>query len=65
MAGGGFFKKNTNLEKKMFHLILKHSIFLCFYCSIDVQKQSEHSGLRPDMSSFVTLFDENCWMIID
>ena len=29
--------------------------FPCYYCSIDLKKQSEHSGLRPDTSSFVFL----------
>ena len=29
-------------------------MFLCYYCcSINLQKQSEHSGLRPDTSSLV------------
>ena len=28
----------------------KRAIFSCFYCSIDLKKQSVHSGLRPDTS---------------
>ena len=33
--------------------ILFHLIFSCYYCSINLKRQSEHSGLRPDTSSFV------------
>ena len=36
-----------------FNLILLHLNFSCFYCSIDLKRQSEHSALRPDTSSLV------------
>ena len=49
-VGGWFSQKNSNFRKN-FHLI-----FLCFYCcSINLKRQSEHSGLRPDTSSLVLL----------
>ena len=54
---GWFSLKNSNFRrKKIFHYILFHKMFLCYYCcSINLQKQSEHSGLRPDTSSLVCL----------
>ena len=53
MWGDDFHKKFQILEKIF---ILFHLIFLCFYCcSINVKRQSEHSGLRPDTSSLVGL----------
>ena len=27
--------------------------FLCYYCSINLERQLEHPGLRPDTSSLV------------
>ena len=51
--GGMIFKKNSNFGKKNFHFILLHFIFIGYYCSLNIKKQSEHSGLRPDTSSLV------------
>ena len=42
-------------KKKTFSVFLR-LIFLCYYCSIDLKMQSEHSGLRPDTSSLVPLY---------
>ena len=51
-CGGMIFIKNFKL-KKNFHFILFHLIFFMYYCcSINFKRQSEHSGLRPDTSSF-------------
>ena len=36
-------------------MILLHLDFLCYYCSINLRKQSEHSGLRLDTSSLVCI----------
>ena len=30
-------------------------IFSCYYCSVDLKRQSENSGLRLDMSGLVTI----------
>ena len=45
MACGGmiFTKKILKLEKSLFYIF-----FSCYYCSIDLKRQSEHSGLLPD-----------------
>ena len=50
-----FIKKFQILEKK-FSFYFFHLIFLCYNCcSINLKKQSEHSGLRPVTSSLVSL----------
>ena len=44
-------------------LILLHVNFLCYYCSIVLKRQSEHSGFRIDTSSlfhFIFHFQRNC-----
>ena len=46
------YKKFQILEKKM-HFILLQIVFLGYYCSINLKRQPEHSGLRPDTSSLV------------
>ena len=38
-----------------FHFIFFIFIFTCYYCSINLKRQSEHSGLRPDTSNLVLL----------
>ena len=38
--------------------MLFHLIFPCYYCSIDLKRQSEHSGPRPDTSSLVHFYDD-------
>ena len=55
--GDDFHKKLiSNLRKKnSFHFISFN--FLCYYCcSINLKRQSEHSGLRPGTSSLVLVF---------
>ena len=48
------FIKKFKLKKKPFYVISLN--FLCHYCcSINLTKQSEHSGLRPDTSSLVLI----------
>ena len=50
-VGGMIFIKNFKLKK--FHSILFHLIFLCYNCSINLKRLSEHSGLHPDTSILV------------
>ena len=54
MACGGLFfiKKNQILQKKILFCFITF-IFFCYYCSINLIRQSEHSGLRPDTSNLV------------
>ena len=54
MACGGMFfiKKFQILEKKFSFYFITFSFF-CYYCTINLKRQSEHSGLRPDTSSLV------------
>ena len=47
------FKKKLNSRNFFFHFVLFHLMFPCYYCSIGLAKQSEHSGPRPDTSSLV------------
>ena len=52
--GDDFHKKFQILEKKI-HFILFHLLFFMYYCcSINLKRQWEHSGLRPDTSSLVS-----------
>ena len=52
--GNDFHKKNLKFQKKKLHFILFQLIFFMFYCcSINLKRQSENSGLRPDTSSLV------------
>ena len=51
-----FIKK---FQIKKIHFILFQLIFLSYYCSINLKRQSEHSGLRPDPSSVVFSFKFN------
>ena len=52
------FIKNFKFKKKKFHFILFRLIFLCYYCcSINLKRQSEHSGFRPDTSSLVKFYN--------
>ena len=49
------FIKNFKLKKNSLYFI--SFIFLMYYCcSINLKRQSEHSGLRPDTSSLVWFF---------
>ena len=43
----------------IFIFFILYLIFLCYYCSIKFKRQSEHSGLRPDTSSLVTIKNLN------
>ena len=42
-----FFWKNLKLKKIVFFYL----IFSCYYCSMEFERQSKHSGLCPDTSS--------------
>ena len=57
MARGGmiFIKRKLNFREKKFFVVVIHLIF-CYYCSINIKRRSEHSGLRPDTSSLVCTF---------
>ena len=50
---GNDFQRKFQILEKSFHFILLQLIVSCYYCSKNHKKQSEHSGLRPDTSSFV------------
>ena len=57
-GGGVIFTKNLNFFLKKVFFILSsflHSIFSCYYCSINLKRQSEHSGLCLDTSSLVDI----------
>ena len=45
------FTKKKFIYEIFFYLL--HLIFIGYYCSINLKKQSEHSGLRRDTSSLV------------
>ena len=50
------FIKNFKLKKKFILFYFISFNFLCYYCcSINLRRQSEHSGIRPDTSSLVYL----------
>ena len=55
MGGGDDFHKKFQILEKKIHFILLDLIFLCYYCSINLKRQLEHSRLRPDTSSLVSL----------
>ena len=66
---GDDFHKNFQILEKKIDFVLFHWFFKCFYCSINLKRQSEHSGLRFDTSSLVVIVsDENlsiikkCWL---
>ena len=48
---GDVFTKNLKFKKSYF--IVLHLNFSCYYCSIDLKRQSEHSRLKLDTSSLV------------
>ena len=59
-CGGDFHRKNFKLKKKfIFFIIFNLLMFfiLCYYCSINLTRQSEHSGLCPDTSIVVLYFE--------
>ena len=51
-CGGMIFTKNLKKILQFFFIFL-HLIFSFYFCFIDLKRQSEHSGLRPDTSSLV------------
>ena len=56
MWGDNFHKKIQILEKKFSFFFISFN-FLCYYCcSINLKRQSEPSGLRPDTSSLVIIY---------
>ena len=48
------FAKNLKLKKNSFYFSYIQFFFSYYCCSIDLKRQSEHSGLRPDTSSLVS-----------
>ena len=52
------FSQKISIIKKIEFNFLRLS-FSCYYCSIDLTRRSEHSGLRPETSSFVLILDCN------
>ena len=48
-----FSQKNLKLSGKKINFFLLNLNFPCYSYSIDLKRQSEHSGLRPDTSSLV------------
>ena len=50
-----FIKKFQILEKKISFYFISLNFLCYYYCSINVKRQSEHSGLRPDTSSLVSI----------
>ena len=54
VQGDDFYLKFSNLKKKfVFSFCFVTFNFLMLYCSINLKRQSEHSGLRPDTSDLV------------
>ena len=49
------FTKSCKL-KNIYFVFFKHLFNLCYFCAIDLKSQSEYSELRPDNSSFVSVF---------
>ena len=57
-VGGSFLSKKFQILEKRFSFVLFRLIFLCclcYYCTINVKRQSKLSGLCPDTSSLVVL----------
>ena len=52
---GDDFHKKLQIKKYLFRFFLD-LINLCHFCTIDLKRQSEYSGLRPDNSSFASVF---------
>ena len=53
MACGGMSSQKMSKFKTFFYFVLLHFIFKCYYCSINLKRQSEHSEFCPDTSSLV------------
>ena len=59
------FTKNLKIKKVVFFILhykkkiffILHLIFCCDYCSTDLKKQSEHSGLRSLVCIFIRKLD--------
>ena len=54
-VGGIFLQKNLSFFLKSIFFSLSGKMS-CYYCSIDLKRQSEHSWLRPDSSSLVLFY---------
>ena len=50
---GMIFTKESRILEKTTHFYSLHLIFSCYYCSIDLKRQSKNLGLRPDKNSLV------------
>ena len=59
MWGDDFHKKLQILEKKISFNFIAFNFFIGYYCSINIKRQSEHSGLRLDTSSLVIIGENN------
>ena len=57
-CGGMIFKKNFKFKKKSSFYFISFIFFMYYCCSINLKRQSEHSGLRPDTSSLVYFIDK-------
>ena len=56
MAGGGIFSQKISQFLEFFlNFTSLYLNFPCYYCSIYLKRQLEHSGLRPDTSSLVLI----------
>ena len=53
------FIKNFKFKKKKIHYVLFDWFFKYYYCSINLKRQSEPSGLRPDTSSLVHIHNRS------
>ena len=51
-----FLKNFKSFRKQNVHFVFIHLIFKCYFCSMNLKRQSEHSGLRPDASSLVPIW---------
>ena len=55
--GDDFHKKFQNLEKKISFNFITFNFFIGYYCSINIKRQSEHSGLRLIRAVLFTFID--------
>ena len=57
-CGGMIFKTISNFRKKNF-ILFYYIFFIGYYCSLNIKRQSEHSGLCPDTSTLVPLINRS------
>ena len=61
-CGKKFFTKNLKLKKNSFFFSV-HLVFSFYYCSIELKRQSEKSGLCSDTISPVQFFITVCHIL--